>query len=582
MGLARKILSNMVNFKKYLGKFMYERRYVMKYCKFTVIVGMMVGLAISSVEAVPFKYAMVVKSSTLADPAWAEVIDTLQAKHGGEVFSYSNSIWETQADLSTYMPSHICFLAKVEDITSVGSEQYARDVHQLTRALDADLYGDAVWGILTGYNADDAMRIATTSSLPIGNILLKDAMGLLNWVYQGMYFACHEYGLCAIKYPGVDTFEIHHDGPTDCTDTLVTLINTNTFDLVMPGGHGNHNAWQLHWPSAGLEGFFKSSDGQVYGAPYSGSNINVNSTNPKVFFAPYNCYHGFIQNSGSFVPSWTHTGGVIGYWGNTISVATVYMKGHGYIWAEQGLHTLAEAFYITNQALLFCMENNVPGTNYSEMLRERDVWAWYGEPSCDIRINPIKDPRFSREFIIDGDTVTYRVTATRDSVQLGVRAEQVLIDFLPFKADSIEILYHNAYNAVVTDNFALLHIWNQGDPPFDSAATREVVFIAKAMVVKEQVVSSPKFTLLQSYPNPFSYKTQIKYQVPSDGDVNIAIYNSLGERVAVVFSGYKKAGFYSINWIPWSDSGKRLPAGVYFCELKTDKYYQTRKMLLVK
>jgi hypothetical protein len=90
-----------------------------------------------------------------------------------------------------------------------------------------------------------------------------------------------------------------------------------------------------------------------------------------------------------------------------------------------------------------------------------------------------------------------------------------------------------------------------------------------------------RLTLLQSYPNPFSSKTQIRYQVPWDGDVNIAIYNSLGERIAIVFSGYKKAGFYSINWIPWGDSGKRLPAGVYFCELKTDKYYQSVKILLM-
>ncbi|MDI6840658.1 MAG: FlgD immunoglobulin-like domain containing protein [bacterium] len=557
-----------------------------------VIVVVAVSLADSTIKgsqnpvemsAPPFNYAIVVKSSTLEDSSWAAVVDTLQARHEGVVFTHTGNVWDVQSALSTYRPTHICFVAKVSDITSVGSTEYVRRIHQLTRALDDDPYGDAVWAILTGYVADDAMRIATTPSLTISNILLKDCGGLLNYVRQGMYFACHVYGMVWVKRPDCDTIEKYTDGPQDCTDTMVTLLNTNTFDLVMPGGHGSHDTWQLHYPSPGYEGYFRSSNGQVYGDPYTGSNINVNSTNPKVFFAPYNCNHGQILGSGSFVPSWAHTGGVIGYWGSTIPVATVYMKGHGYLWPEQGLHTWAESFYITNQALLFCMEYHVPGTNYSEMNRERDVWGWYGEPSCDIRFDPVMEPNFRREFIINGDTVTYRVTATRDGVALGERAEQALIDFLPFRADSIEILYHDAYNAVVTDNFALLHIWNQGDAPFDSGATREVVFIAKSMGVEERALPTTKFTLLQNYPNPFTRVTTIPYYINHElSRVNLKVYDITGRIVKVLVDEYQNLGSHKVRWDGTDEAGKKVANGVYFYRLSAGDYSATDKLSILR
>lgn len=57
-------------------------------------------------------------------------------------------------------------------------------------------------------------------------------------------------------------------------------------------------------------------------------------------------------------------------------------------------------------------------------------------------------------------------------------------------------------------------------------------------------------TSLQNYPNPFSDRTQIKYQLPQDGEVSITIYNNLGEKIGTVFNGRQKAGTYNINWIP--------------------------------
>ncbi|MDI6839804.1 MAG: FlgD immunoglobulin-like domain containing protein [bacterium] len=543
----------------------------------------------------PFNYAIVVKNSTLEDSSWSAVADTLQARHGGTIFTHTGNVWDVQSSLSEYKPTHICFLAKVTDITSVGSTEYVRRIHQLTRALDDDPYGDAVWGILTGYNADDAMKIATTpKEVLISNVLLKDCMGLLYWVRQGMYFACHIYGRVGVKRPDCDTVEVYNNGPQDCTDTMVTLINTNTFHLIMPGGHGDHDAWQLHYPSPGYEGYFRSSNGQVYGDPYSGSNINVSSTNPKVFFAPFNCLHGQILGGGSFVPSWAHTGGVCQYWGNTIPVGTpAIMKGFYYVWYQPDRNTFAEAFYYENQSVIFNIVNNIPGSNQSGLNTEKDVWGFYGDPGCDFRFEKAAiEPWSEYEFIIkEGtggvDTVTFRITVTREGKPGAWPWGQPEIALLPFIAEDVHIISTDAYNAVVTENFVLLDIWHQGDSNLQPGATREVVFTAKKMGVEESHISVTKFVILsQNCPNPFTNVTTIPYyfsnatRTPSP--VSLKIYSISGNLVKVLVAGYQSPGSHNVSWDGCDNFGNKVPNGVYFCRLSVDNCSATKKLSILR
>ena len=56
------------------------------------------------------------------------------------------------------------------------------------------------------------------------------------------------------------------------------------------------------------------------------------------------------------------------------------------------------------------------------------------------------------------------------------------------------------------------------------------------------------FYLLQNYPNPFNPKTTIKYSIPQDGFVKIAVYNMLGEEVAMLVNTTKKAGRYEVSF----------------------------------
>lgn len=78
-------------------------------------------------------------------------------------------------------------------------------------------------------------------------------------------------------------------------------------------------------------------------------------------------------------------------------------------------------------------------------------------------------------------------------------------------------------------------------------------------------------------PNPFSTSTNIEYEVYNSGYVQLMIYNQLGESVRIVVDGEMKAGEYKFNW-----DARHLPAGVYFCVLKTNEETLTMKMIKLK
>ena len=92
----------------------------------------------------------------------------------------------------------------------------------------------------------------------------------------------------------------------------------------------------------------------------------------------------------------------------------------------------------------------------------------------------------------------------------------------------------------------------------------------------------PDYTLKQNYPNPFNPQTSIQYSLSYSGDVEIVIYNTLGQRVKGLVSQHQKIGTYSINWNGKDEFGLNVSAGIYFYRIKTGNYLATKKMLLIK
>jgi hypothetical protein len=80
--------------------------------------GFVLGVIIFSIPLilhaqVEYRYAVIVSSTTLADPDWAEVVDSLVARHSAQVFSYTSNVWETQTQVSEFQPDYIGFVCQV-------------------------------------------------------------------------------------------------------------------------------------------------------------------------------------------------------------------------------------------------------------------------------------------------------------------------------------------------------------------------------------------------------------------------------------------------------------------------------------
>ena len=98
----------------------------------------------------------------------------------------------------------------------------------------------------------------------------------------------------------------------------------------------------------------------------------------------------------------------------------------------------------------------------------------------------------------------------------------------------------------------------------------------------------PKETaLLANYPNPFNPETWIPYQLATDSDVLITIYDGSGTLVRQLNLGHQPVGIYQSRsraayWDGTNELGEAVASGIYFYTLTTDDFSATRKMLILK
>ena len=83
--------------------------------------------------------------------------------------------------------------------------------------------------------------------------------------------------------------------------------------------------------------------------------------------------------------------------------------------------------------------------------------------------------------------------------------------------------------------------------------------------------------LLGNYPNPFNPETTIRYALLQAGKVRLAVYNLLGQEVAVLVDGSRSAGHHTVPF-----DGDDLPSGSYVYRLQVGKEVVVRTMTLVK
>lgn len=167
---------------------------------------------------------------------------------------------------------------------------------------------------------------------------------------------------------------------------------------------------------------------------------------------------------------------------------------------------------------------------------------------------------------------------------------------------------NNAFLAMTDGGIYAVNISNPIDPylaghyntngfAFDVASENSLVYVADFFSLLQLSISNatdinedddlikilPTTSQLgNNFPNPFNASTTIKYSIKSRTNVQIVIFNLLGQKIRTLFDGIQQTGIYTTNWDGTDDTNQPVASGIYFYQLKADDICQSKKMILLK
>ena len=122
--------------------------------------------------------------------------------------------------------------------------------------------------------------------------------------------------------------------------------------------------------------------------------------------------------------------------------------------------------------------------------------------------------------------------------------------------------------------YAIAFDWNGNpSPDFDAGYFVDV---------EDEKIIPDFYTLSPNYPNPFNPETKIEYQLPTNGNIKLLIYNLIGQKIKTLHNGFKAEGFHDILWDGKDEYGKDVSSGIYLCTLQASNYKDSIKLILMR
>ena len=203
--------------------------------------------------------------------------------------------------------------------------------------------------------------------------------------------------------------------------------------------------------------------------------------------------------------------------------------------------------------------------------------------------------------VITGQTIQYSLTVTRSTktaagLDIAVRrgtlspvsstihlasGELTHNDNIPFSGGTMTV----QFNYVAPATAGIDTIWanglasnsgsNSGGDEWNYAQSKRIV--VKLPTGIENISSANDFSISQNYPNPFNPLTSIRLELSKSMNINVKIFDNLGNEIETLQNGMMKAGN---NILKWDAAG--FPSGVYFYTVSGSNFSLTRKMTLIK
>lgn len=95
--------------------------------------------------------------------------------------------------------------------------------------------------------------------------------------------------------------------------------------------------------------------------------------------------------------------------------------------------------------------------------------------------------------------------------------------------------------------------------------------------INQESYLNNQFTLEQNFPNPFNPSTDIRFSLMKESDVTLRIFDVRGREIAALLNDKMAPGQHRVTWKP-----EGLPSGIYFYQLETKDFLETKKMVFLE
>jgi len=187
---------------------------------------------------------------------------------------------------------------------------------------------------------------------------------------------------------------------------------------------------------------------------------------------------------------------------------------------------------------------------------------------------PVELASFSASVIQDGIMLEWATASELNNNGFEIERSAdgntfVTIGFVEGKGTSTETNYYSFIDHSLFSEYQTVH-YRLKQVDFDGT-------FSFSNVITVEFDMPLEFALGQNYPNPFNPATKIEYKIQEAGLVSLKVYNVLGKEVATLVNEEKAVGNHNVTF----DAGN-LPSGIYFYTIKTGKFTDTKKMILLK
>ena len=481
------------------------RRHGLFYAIICIIFGLTMYFVATSGNRNKSDYLVIASECVMQDSAWAEVANALAEKHDAEIVTFATAPHETLEQIKDIYPRYVAIVDKPENI----GRDYVIDLHAFCREVDDDIYGDFLWGIITGYDADAAMRMVNNSTEPL---VIKDAVATImelnsaKWFDNYAWVDDHTRGLWGYKNGRDSEIVTGMVEKEEVLSKFCELYEAYDPDLIVTAAHATQQNLEMPYSL----GHIKPRDGKLYAHNiFTNEEFDIHESGKRrVYTAVGNCLIGDMNNTKeSMAAAWMNGSNVatmLGY------VVTTWHGRAGWgalkYWVTSpDRYTLAEAVYMNQQDFLhqqnewypelinerytyhegFWSELECAAQRLSEVLgheidienaqdwdmmgfwHDRDVLVYYGDPKWDVRLQSVES---ERDYTITtqnkGNKYIITITTDEDFSLERMRGDKFkqehVLDlpfnyFFPERLNNPRLAEGEEWDAVVDENFILIY-----------------------------------------------------------------------------------------------------------------------------